>query len=170
MIGFPTALVAASIHPLASLNAALNGVALVLLLAGYAAIKVRLEGAHKWLMLAAFGASICFLVSYLYYHFVVLAQQGSLGVKFGGQGPVRYLYFGILISHVILAAIVPFLAIATMALGWQDSRRRHVRLGRWTLPIWLYVSVTGVVIYWMLYHLYPPLATASIIGQMPPIA
>lgn len=141
--------VLAAIHPLATVNAVLNATATVLLLAGYALIKQRRETAHKWVMITAFGVSIAFLACYLAYH----AQVGS--VKFQGTGPIQPVYYGILLSHVLLAAAVPVLAILTIRSGLRDNRARHRRLARWTYPIWLYVSITGVVIYWMLYHLYP---------------
>ena len=101
-------------------------------------------------MVAAFTISILFLVSYLFYH----AQVGS--VRFHGQGPVRALYFTILISHTILAVTVPFLAGRTLYLGLKRQDDRHRSIARWTYPIWLYVSITGVIVYVMLYHLYPP--------------
>jgi putative membrane protein len=142
------------VHHLPQVNAALNATATLLLVLGYVLIKQRREVAHKWVMLTAFGTSIAFLVCYLVYHY----QVGS--VPFRNQSPVRYVYFTILITHVILAATVPFLALATIYLGLRDRRQKHVKLARWTYPIWLYVSVTGVVIYVMLYHLYPsPLET-----------
>ncbi len=152
-------------HPLVHLNATLNTVATVLLLCGWWLIRQRRELAHRRAMLAAFGVSIAFLVSYVCYH----AMEGS--VPFPGTGAVRGIYFTILISHVILAAVVPFLAVITIVLGLKafakpadprsaeavvTARRRHRRWARWTFPIWLYVSVTGVVVYVMLYHLYSP--------------
>jgi uncharacterized membrane protein YozB (DUF420 family) len=121
-----------------------------LLVAGYVLIKQRREQAHKWTMLACFGVSCLFLGCYLVYH----AQVGS--VQFTHTGPARVVYFAILISHVVLAALVPFLAIATIYLGLRDRRAAHRRLAWWTFPIWLYVSITGVVVYLMLYQLYPP--------------
>jgi uncharacterized membrane protein YozB (DUF420 family) len=121
----------------------------VLLVAGYVLIKRRREIAHKRVMLTAFGVSIAFLVCYLLYH----AMVGS--VRFQGPGDVRIVYFTILITHVILAATVPVLAGVTIYLGYRDRRARHKRWAKWTFPIWLYVSITGVVIYLMLYHLYP---------------
>jgi uncharacterized membrane protein YozB (DUF420 family) len=130
-------------------NAALNGTATVLLLAGYVVIKRRHETAHKRLMLTAFAASILFLTCYVVYH----AQVGS--VKFGRTGAIRGVYLAILVSHIVLAAAVPVLASITIVLGLKDRRASHRRLARWTFPIWLYVSVTGVVIYLMLYHLPP---------------
>jgi uncharacterized membrane protein YozB (DUF420 family) len=98
-------------------------------------------------MLSAFAASFLFLVSYLVYHY----QVGS--VPFTGQGWIRPVYFFILISHIILASLVPLLALVTLYLGLKGRFARHVRVARWTLPTWLYVSVTGVLIYWMLYGL-----------------
>jgi putative membrane protein len=152
-------------HPLVHLNAALNTLATVLLLVGLARVKRGDESAHGKTMLAAFAASTAFLVSYLTYH----AIAGS--VPFTHPGPIRYVYLVILISHVGLALTVPFLAIAAMlygskALGWGRAaaldaaaraqfREKHRRLVRWAFPIWLYVSITGVVVYAMLYHIWP---------------
>jgi uncharacterized membrane protein YozB (DUF420 family) len=131
------------------LNAILNATATLLLVAGYVLIRRRWELAHKRVMLSAFGVSIVFLASYVTYH----VQHGS--TAFTGQGAVRWIYFPILLTHIVLAATVPVLAIVTIWLGYADRRIAHRRWARWTLPIWLYVSVTGVVIYVMLYHLYP---------------
>jgi len=143
----------------------------VLLIWGYRLIKgrPRRETAHKRVMLTAFGVSIAFLVCYLVYHFNV----GS--VRFTGPSDVRTVYLIILASHVVLAATVPVLAGMTIYLGYRDRRRQHVRWAKWTFPIWLYVSITGVVIYVMLYHLYPPdelapPAEARIIEQLPSAA
>lgn len=130
-----------------ALNACLNAVAAVLLMTGYRLIRAGRRDAHRRAMLAAFSVSVLFLVSYLAYH----AQVGS--VRFGRTGAIRTVYLSVLISHSILAAAVPVLATLTL---WRALRGRfdaHRRLARWTLPIWLYVSVTGVVVYWMLYHL-----------------
>jgi len=146
-----TSLIAA--HPLVTLNAALNATATVLLISGYALIKRKRETAHRNVMLAAFGVSVAFLTCYLVYHVGVMQGKST---PFTETGPVRYAYFAILISHIILAAAVPFLAAANIYFGLVDNRPRHRRLARWTFPIWLYVSITGVVIYLMLYHLYPP--------------
>ncbi len=143
-------------HPLAHLNALLNCVAGVLLVAGYILIRKGHETAHKRTMLVAFAVSCAFLTSYLAYHFIIL-KGGS--VPFGRTGAVRYVYYTILISHIILAATVPVLAIRTIYLGLRDRREKHRRVARWTLPIWLYVSVTGVLVYLMLYHLYPSSAS-----------
>jgi uncharacterized membrane protein YozB (DUF420 family) len=153
----PTPLFAA--HPLVTVNAALNATATVLLVAGYLLIKRRREIAHRNAMLAAFAVSMAFLACYLVYHIGVMQGKST---PFTGTGPVRSVYFVILISHIILAAAVPFLAAANIYLGLADKRRAHRRLARWTFPIWLYVSITGVVIYWMLYHLYAPPADTLI--------
>lgn len=130
-------------------NAALNATCAVLLVSGYAAIKARRERLHVGLMLSALATSAAFLASYLVYH----AQVGSK--KFEGPDPVRSVYLAILLTHTVLAAAVPVLAGIVVYRGVKDQRAQHVRLARITLPIWLYVSITGVVIYGMLYHLYP---------------
>ena len=137
---------------LPDLNAVLNSTATVLLIVGYILIRQRREQAHKRVMLTAFGVSIAFLISYLAYHVWPFGKQNT---KFLGQGWVRPVYLTILITHIILAAAVPVLALVTIVLGYKDRRAAHRRWARWTLPIWLYVSVTGVIIYVMLYHLYP---------------
>jgi putative membrane protein len=158
-------LLAVGAHPLVHLNAALNALATVLLVVGLYRIKQHREPAHGRTMVAALGVSAAFLVSYLTYH----AIAGS--VRFTHEGPVRYVYYGVLLSHVLLAFTVPFLAVAAglfgmRALGWgraaalpvearTRSRLAHVRIVRWAYPIWLYVSVTGVLVYAMLYHLWP---------------
>ena len=137
-------------------NASLNALATVLLVAGYVLIKRRQEAAHKWTMLACFAVSVVFLASYLTYHY----QLEVVSKRFPSYPPpsVRYFYYSILLTHIILAAAVPFLAIATIWLGLADKRRAHVRLARWTFPIWLYVSITGVIVYLMLYQIYPAVA------------
>jgi len=140
-----------SVEDLPHLNALLNGVATALLLTGYVLIRQRRERAHKRVMLACFAVSVLFLVSYLTYH----AQAGSKHFPDTAPGTVRMFYFIVLISHVVLAAVVPFLAVATIWLGLSDRRKVHRRVARWTFPIWLYVSVTGVIVYLMLYQLAP---------------
>lgn len=132
---------------LPAFNAGLNGLAALCLLTGFALIKQRHVKAHKIAMTSAFGCSVLFLVSYLYYHYHV----GS--VRFQGTGTIRTVYLSILATHTVLAAAVPFLASVTIYRAWRGEFTRHRRLARITLPIWLYVSVTGVVVYWMLYHL-----------------
>ena len=131
---------------LPAVNATLNGTAAVLLIAGYVQIRRKQIDAHRKCMLAAFTTSALFLVSYLIYHALVES------VAFTGQGPIRTLYFTVLISHVSLAILILPLALVTLRRGLRRDDARHVALARWTLPIWLYVSVTGVVVYWMLYQ------------------
>jgi len=133
---------------LPALNAALNGTSAVFLTVGYALIRRRRIALHKRCMLAALVTSTLFLASYVIYH----ANTGSR--PFNGTGSVRYLYFSILISHVLLAMTILPLALVTAARGLRAQYQRHVKIARWTLPLWLYVSVTGVVIYLMLYQLY----------------
>jgi uncharacterized membrane protein YozB (DUF420 family) len=135
------------ISHLPDLNAALNGLAAILLVRGIMLIKSGRRNQHRRTMLTAFGVSVVFLISYLIYHFNV----GS--VKFQGTGALRIVYFTILITHTVLAVSVPFLAVITLRRGLNNDLRRHVNLAKWTFPIWLYVSVTGVVVYWMLYWL-----------------
>ena len=131
---------------LPAVNATLNATAAVLRLVGYGLIRRQRIGAHRACMIAAFAVSVVFLASYLVYH----ASAGSR--SFTGQGAIRLVYFTILISHSLLAAAVPVLAILTLARGLARRDDRHRAIARWTLPIWLYVSVTGVVVYWMLYR------------------
>ena len=132
---------------LPTLNAILNALSALLLVRGYLSIRRRKIEAHKRFMLAAFGTSCLFLISYLTYHF----QIGSK--PFEGKGLIRHIYFSILISHVILAAAIVPLVIMTLRRAWRGSFELHARIARRTLPIWLYVSVTGVVVYWMLYRM-----------------
>jgi len=136
-----------TLSDLPTLNAILNGIAATLLATGWVLIKRGRIAQHRACMLAAFGTSALFLVSYVTYH----ANVGSR--PFGGQGPIRVVYFAILISHVVLAAAILPLSIVTLRRGLAARYDRHVRIARWTLPIWLYVSVTGVVVYLMLYRL-----------------
>jgi uncharacterized membrane protein YozB (DUF420 family) len=131
---------------LPTLNATLNTLSIALLLSGYIIIKRRkLVRPHKLFMIAAFVTSSLFLVSYLVYHY----QVGS--VPFTGQGWIRPVYFFILISHIILAALIPPLALVTLSYGLRGNVPRHKGFARWTFPTWVYVSVTGVLIYLMLY-------------------
>ncbi len=131
---------------LPTLNALLNTVSATLLISGYTLIRQGKVQAHRTCMLAAFATSTLFLISYLVYH----ANVGS--VPFTGQGAVRTLYYTILISHITLAALVPPLALVTLTYGLRQRFDRHRRIARWTLPVWLYVSVTGVIVYAMLYQ------------------
>jgi uncharacterized membrane protein YozB (DUF420 family) len=166
-MGIDSALFAFVAHPLVHLNAALNTLATILLVVGYMLIKRRRPRpqAHARVMLGAFVVSCFFLISYLVYHWM----EGS--VKFTHPGTVRYVYLTLLATHVVLAATVPFLTVTTIAfalmgLGIGGASKlpfevrlrflaRHRKLARWTFPIWLYVSITGVVVYVMLYHLWP---------------
>ncbi len=133
------------------LNATLNLLATVLLVYGGYLIRRRQEDAHRRVMLACFGVSCLFLISYLTYH----ALAGHRSFSATAPSAVRLFYFVILISHILLAALVPVLAIVAIYLGFRDKRLAHRRVVRWAYPIWLYVSITGVVVYIMLYQLYP---------------
>ena len=136
-----------NVTDLPTVNAVLNSIAAILLTAGYLSIRRGHIELHRRCMLAAFVTSTIFLVSYLIYH----AQVGSQ--PFSGEGPIRVLYFTVLISHIILAALTLPLALITLRRGLRRDDARHTAIARWTLPIWLYVSVTGVLGYWMLYQL-----------------
>ena len=131
------------------LNASLNATSGILLLAGFFFIRRRKISAHVACMVAALCVSTLFLVSYLVYHY----NYGS--VKFSGQGAARHLYLAILLTHTVLATVIVPLIILTLRRALRGEYRLHRRIARWTYPLWLYVSVTGVVVYWMLYHLYP---------------
>ena len=135
-----------ALHDLPVLNAILNGTAAVLLVVAFVLIKQGRRQAHKRVMLTAFGVSVAFLISYLVYH----AQTGIL--HYPHTGAIRTVYFTILTTHTILAAMVPVLAIITLRRGLKRDFVRHKRIAKWTFPIWLYVSVTGVVVYLMLYQ------------------
>jgi protein SCO1/2/putative membrane protein len=132
---------------LPALNAFLNATSAVLLIIGYRLICCGKVEAHRRAMIAAFAVSVLFLISYLIYH----SQVGS--VRYQKTGAIRAVYLTILGTHTVLAALVPFLAVITLYRGLKRSDARHRRIARWTLPIWLYVSVTGVIVYLMLYQL-----------------
>jgi putative membrane protein len=134
------------LHDLPAVNATLNATSAVLLTTGYRLIRQGRRQTHKRVMLAAFTVSILFLISYLVYH----SQVGS--VRYPHAGLIRTVYLSILTTHTVLAATVPILAIVTLRRALKGEYPRHRRLARWTLPIWLYVSVTGVVVYLMLYR------------------
>lgn len=134
-------------------NAMLNALATMLLLMGYTAIKAKMPGLHKKMMLYAFGISCVFLISYLCYHFALHHYADVRGKPFEKTGTIKTVYYSILISHVVLAALVPVLAIVTIVKGLKQNWDSHRRWAKVTFPIWLYVSVTGVIIYWMLYKL-----------------
>ena len=128
-----------------TVNATLNATSAFFLVLGYYFIRRKRIAAHKRCMLAAFSFSTLFLISYLVYHF----QVGS--VAYTGSGWVRKLYFIILVSHIVLAIVILPLAIRTLYLGWKKRFEQHKDIARWTLPIWVYVSITGVIVYCMLY-------------------
>jgi uncharacterized membrane protein YozB (DUF420 family) len=136
-----------AVTDLPALNASLNGLAAILLVCGFAFVRAGRIRQHRACMLAAFACSVLFLISYLTYHF----QVGS--VRFQGTGAVRTVYFAILLTHTVLAAAVPPLALVTLFRALRERFDRHRAIARITLPIWLYVSVTGVIVYWMLYRL-----------------
>lgn len=136
-----------SLASLPSLNAVLNTTCAVLLVAGWLLIRSGRRQAHRRTMLAAFATSALFLVCYLVYH----AQVGS--VRFTGQGPVRTLYFALLLSHTVLAAAIVPMVLVTLSRGLRGRFAAHRALARYTLPLWLWVSVSGVAVYWMLYRL-----------------
>jgi uncharacterized membrane protein YozB (DUF420 family) len=138
-----------SIADLPAVNATLNGLSAILLTTGYLLIRRRRIAQHRLCMLAAFTTSALFLISYLVYH----AHIGSK--PFQGQGAIRYVYYTILLTHVVLAAVILPMAIITLSRALKRHFPRHKAIARWTLPLWLYVSVTGVVVYVMLYQLYP---------------
>ena len=134
---------------LPGLNATLNATSAVLLIAGYFFIRRKNTAAHKACMLSALGVSSLFLTSYLYLHYNV----GS--THFAGEGWIRPVYFTLLLSHTILAAAIVPLALTTFYRAFKEQFDRHRRIARWTLPLWIYVSVTGVLIYFFLYHWFP---------------
>jgi len=136
-----------SVHDLPSVNAALNATAAVLLIWGYSLIRRKRIETHRKVMITAFITSCLFLVCYIVYH----VQVGS--VRFQKPGPIRTVYLAILGTHTLLAATVPVLAIITLSRALRRRFDKHRKIARWTLPVWLYVSVTGVVVYLMLYHM-----------------
>jgi len=138
------------IFPHATLNATLNGSSAILLAAGYAAIRTGKREAHKRFMISAFIVSCAFLISYLIYHFRV----GH--VAFQGQGFIRPVYFVLLISHTILAVVIVPMILITLRRALSERFDKHRAIAKWTLPLWFYVSVTGVIVYWMVYQLYAP--------------
>ena len=135
------------VRDLPALNATLNSISTMLLLFGYYFIKRKEVERHRLCMVLAFITSCLFLISYLIYHY----YAGS--VPFQGQGLIRGVYFTILITHIVLAATVPVLALITLYRAWKKDFRRHRAIAKWTWPIWMYVSVTGVVVYAMLYEM-----------------
>lgn len=135
---------ALDVSGLPTVNASFNGLATVLLISGYVAVRRGRIAGHRAFMLSAFGASGAFLVSYVIYHWFKAGPTIY-------EGPFRGLYLAMLLSHIVLAVVIVPLALYTLYHGWNMHVDRHRRIARWTLPIWLYVSVTGVLIYWVLY-------------------
>jgi len=135
----------------AALNATLNGTSAILLAAGYAAIRSGKRDLHKKLMLSAFAVSCAFLVSYVIYH-IRIHQV----IHFQGQGWVRPVYFALLLSHTILAIVIVPLILITLRRAWLERFDKHRQIARWALPLWFYVSVTGVIVYVMVYQIYAP--------------
>jgi uncharacterized membrane protein YozB (DUF420 family) len=138
----------------AALNATLNGTSAVLLIAGYVAIRSGKVAVHKALMISAFVVSTAFLISYLAYHYRV----GH--VAFQGQGWIRPVYFTLLLTHTVLAAVIVPMILVTLRRAWLERFDKHRVIARWTLPLWIYVSVTGVIVYLMVYQLYGTPTTA----------
>jgi len=134
----------------AALNASLNGISPILLAGGYAAIRVGKRNVHKYFMVSAFGVSTVFLASYLVYHYRV----GH--VVFLGQGWSRPVYFALLLSHTVLAIVIVPLILVTLRCAWLEKFDKHRVIARWTLPLWFYVCVTGVIVYLKLYQIYAP--------------
>ncbi len=132
----------------AALNASLNGISVLLLAGGYAAIRAGKREVHKKFMISAFGVSTVFLVSYVLYHIRV----GH--VVFQGQGWIRPVYFALLLSHTILAVVIVPLILITLRRAWLEKFDKHRLIARWTLPLWLYVCITGVIVYLMVYQIY----------------
>jgi putative membrane protein len=133
-----------------ALDAALNAASGLLLTLGFIFIRNKKVTAHKACMISAVASSTLFLVCYLWYH----AHHGV--TRFTGQGTIRGFYFGLLGSHTVLAAAIVPLVLVTLYRALSGRFEKHRKIARWTLPVWLYVSITGVLVYWMLYHLYPP--------------
>jgi putative membrane protein len=131
------------------LNASLNGLSAILLAAGYAAIRAGKRDVHKYFMLSAFSVSVAFLVSYVIYH--IRVKQVIL---FQGQGWIRPVYFALLLSHTILAIVIVPLIVITLRRAWLEKFDKHRIIARWTLPLWFYVCVTGVIVYLMVYQIY----------------
>jgi uncharacterized membrane protein YozB (DUF420 family) len=143
------------IFTLPHVNAILNTTSGLFLIAGFVFIRRRQIAAHRKSMLAAFSASTVFLISYVLYHSLLAYYLGQGPTKFTGEGFIRPVYFVILLSHTVLAiAVVPFVLI-TLFRGLKRQDEKHRRIARWTFPLWLYVSITGVLVYLFLYHFFP---------------
>jgi len=143
----------------AALNATLNGTSAILLACGYAAIRAGKIQTHKKFMISAFVVSCAFLISYLVYHYRV----GH--VPFHGQGIVRPIYFVLLTTHIFLAAVIVPMILITLRRAWLEKFDKHKVIARWTLPLWFYVSVTGVIVYLMVYQIYAP--AQAVVSRVP---
>ncbi|HTW22866.1 MAG TPA: DUF420 domain-containing protein [Candidatus Baltobacteraceae bacterium] len=143
------------LHSLPALNASLNALCTVLLIAGFLMIRSGKIAVHRFFMIAAFCCSALFLVFYLYFHF----HAGV--IRFGGQGWIRPVYFTLLLTHTTLAAVIVPLVLITLSRGLGGKFEKHRAIAKWTFPLWLYVSVTGVVVYWLLYIAYTPIWPAG---------
>jgi uncharacterized membrane protein YozB (DUF420 family) len=139
------------LRSLPAVNASLNAACTVFLLLGYVCIRRKKIVYHRACMVAAFSCSTVFLALYLYFHF----HAGV--IRFGGQGWIRPVYLGLLLTHTTLAVVIVPLVLITLGRAWRGSFVRHRAIARWTLPLWLYVSVTGVIVYWLLYVAYTPI-------------
>lgn len=144
-----------TIQDFPAINASLNGLSGVFLTFGYVFIKQGKKGAHRNCMIAALITSTVFLACYLTYHELLRRTTGSHGTPFAGEGVIRYIYFTILISHIILAVVIVPMIITTVVFASRQRWEKHKRLSRVTWPLWMYVSVTGVIVYFMLYHWFP---------------
>jgi len=144
-----------SLASLPAVNASLNGACTILLLCGFFAIRTRKISLHRFFMVTAFFCSAIFLILYLYFHF----HAGI--IRFGGQGWIRPVYFTILITHTTLAVVIVPLVLITLSRALSERFDKHRAIARWTLPLWLYVSITGVIVYWLLYVAYKPILPAG---------
>lgn len=142
------------VYHLPAINALLNGASAIFLLIGYTMIRSGKIFAHRVCMITAFSCSTIFLAGYLYYHFTIGL------VRFGGQGWIRSVYFTILTTHTILAIVIVPLVLITLTRALRSQFPRHRAIARWTFPLWLYVSITGVIVYWLLYRLCTPIMPA----------
>jgi uncharacterized membrane protein YozB (DUF420 family) len=145
------ALLAIPVRSLPAVNASLNALAAIFLIIGFFFIRAKKIRWHRFCMISAFACSCLFLSLYLYFHF----RAGV--IRFGGQGWIRPVYFTLLISHTILAIVIVPLVLITLSRGLARKFAAHRAIARWTFPLWLYVSVTGVIVYWLLYVAYPPI-------------
>jgi putative membrane protein len=144
-----------SLASLPAINASLNSACTFFLLCGYASIRSGRIRLHRACMLTAFLCSTVFLILYVYFHL----HAGI--IRFGGQGWIRPVYFTILVSHTILAVVIVPLVLVTLTRALRERFDRHRAIARWTLPLWLYVSITGVVVYWLLYIAYTPIGAPA---------